>query len=221
MFRRLKEFEPDRLALMSIQQIRAELLKKVKPMSEMTILNYVDEYHAKQVEKSDLAEGSKRKYRKAIKHLKEFSKRSKNDQKLLVNLDYSYADEFLIYLKSDKPHLERKGMTNSSAITIIKVFIRMFNQAFCEDKIAKNYFPIMLRNRKIKNDTQKRQGLTIGDLQKLIKKMPELSLREQNYLKQFLFLCFTGCAFNDSQALTTDNLKKMIVDCLCSIDELS
>ena len=173
------------------------------------IIQYIDKYHDRAIlPNAQMADGTKRNYRKAFKHLKDFLIFRKSKSASLKDLTVGFAYEFRDYLLGSHPSCARIGMKEPSALDNIKRLRTVFDRAVDEELISNNPF----KKIKLKSRAAPRGRLDIHQ----IKKIYELDLREfqtqQIYRDMFLFSVFTGLAYTDASELKQTDLY-MMGDC--------
>jgi site-specific recombinase XerD len=102
-------------------------------------------------------------YRKAIKHFKHFLSYKKWSGVTLEDLNNSLALSFKDYLLNSIPELNKKGMTDPTALGNIKKFRTIFDRAVDEDLLVKNPF----KKIKLKNQSPIRDRLDIQQIKLL------------------------------------------------------
>lgn len=170
------------------------------------ILHYIDKYYNKAIApNAQMAEGTKRNYRKALKHLKDFLVFRKSKDAELKAINMSFAFDFRDYLLGTFPNCTRIGMKEPSALDNIKRLRTIFDRAVDEELLLANPF----KKIKLKNRAAQRGRLDIHQ----IKKIYDLDLREfrtqQIYKDLFLFSVFTGLAYTDASELKQTDLYTM------------
>lgn len=139
-----------------------------------------------EVRKSDLTEGSLKKFKTLKSHLKEFEK-TKRSKVTFENITLSFMEEFRNFL------LEDKEMINNSAYKMIGLFKNFLNWA--TDRNYNKYQDF--KKFKLKEDTVDIVTLDESEL----KLMREYDFRDDGRLDKardlFLFGCYTGGRFSD------------------------
>ncbi len=171
-----------------------------------TVLHYVDKYYDTAVApNAQLAEGTKKNYKKAIKHLKEFLKFSKSTDTTLKDVNVAFTYAFRDYLLGNFPNCKRIGMTETSALGNVKRLRTIFDRAVDEELMLANPF----KKLKLRNRSPQRGRLDIHQ----VKAIYDLDLREfrtqQIYKDIFLFSVYTGLAYTDASNLKQTNLTVM------------
>ncbi|UAY53210.1 tyrosine-type recombinase/integrase [Ferruginibacter albus] len=169
------------------------------------ILNYVDKYYnAAIAPNTEMAEGTKRNYRKALKHLKDFLIFRKTKEATLKDINMQFAFQFKDYLLGISSN-ERTGMKESSALDNIKRLRTIFDRAVDEKLLTLNYF----KKIKLKCKSVKRARLDINQ----VKRICDLDLSQlptqRIYRDMFLFSVFTGLAYTDAYSLKESDLNVM------------
>lgn len=185
--------------------IRNFLIGVNKEKKKMLLMRFVDDYFEKAVMNNvNRTPGTIKNYRRAINHLRAFIIQQKKLEMLLEEIDFEFASDFKNYLITTNPSLQRVGMTEVSASSVIKKFRTIFTQAVDEDLLKRNPF----KKVKIKTKSPKRERLTIEQ----VKKISTLNLSPWPYLPLyrdiFLFSVYTGLAYHDAMALTWNDLEE-------------
>jgi integrase len=170
------------------------------------IIQYIDKYYDKAIApNAQLAEGTKRNYRKAFKHLRDFLMFRKSKTAILNDLNVALAYEFRDYLLGSHPDCARTGMKEPSALDNIKRLRTVFDRAVDEELISSNPF----KKIKLKSKSKQRYRLDINQVRLIY----QLDLREfptqQLYKDMFLFSVFTGLAYADASNLKQTDINKM------------
>jgi site-specific recombinase XerD len=204
-FNQLRTSEFKDINEMSPAEIRDYILGlNTNAKAKWTILEYLDDYMQANIENSTIkAEGTKKNYRKAYNHIVRFIETHNCQQKRITSLDYSFAKSFSDYLMSNDPKTGRQGMVENSALTIIKKFKTIFDQAIDEDLISKNPF----KKLKLVYRAPVKPRLSINQLTQLHNCI-ELTEKERVISRMFILMCLTGCAFNDFNTLSARNIEK-------------
>jgi site-specific recombinase XerD len=103
--------------------------------AQMPLLSFIEEYMSHLEAKNDIAEGTKRNYRKAVKHFKNYLKKESISHFLLTEFKYLQAQKFRLYLGS--PEVNNTPVSASSIIRKLKT---IFGEAIRQEKISKNPF---------------------------------------------------------------------------------
>lgn len=186
----------------TIRNIILGVNSKPKPL----IINYIDKYYNAAIgPNAQMAEGTKRNYRKALKHLKEFLILRKWKGAELKAINMSFAYDFRDYLLGTFPNCKRIGMKEPSALDNIKRLRTIFDRAVDEELLLTNPF----KKIKLKNRAAQRGRLDIHQIRRIY----TLDLREfrtqQIYRDMFLFSVFTGLAYTDASELKQTDLYPM------------
>lgn len=170
------------------------------------IIQYIDKYHDRAISpNAQMADGTKRNYRKAFKHLKEFLIFRKSKTASLKDLTVGLAYEFRDYLLGTQPDGTRIGMKEPSALDNIKRLRTVFDRAVDEELIASNPF----KKIKLKSKSQQRARLDIHQV-RLIYQLDLVQFpTQQLYKDMFLFSVFTGLAYADASNLKQADINKM------------
>lgn len=193
----------NKLNELSAQDLRDLLMGKCKTL-EKTIPQYVDDYYTNSVElKNTITPGTKKNYKKAIKHLHNFLSYHKNSSMVMSQATITMGNNFLDYLLSSIPELKKTGMSESSAAGNIKKLQAIFQRAFDEGLIVRNPF----KGLKLKTQAPPRQKLNSEEVQALF----NCELKEFSTLDKvrdiFMFSVFTGLAYADAIGLRKNEMK--------------
>ncbi|WP_066408912.1 site-specific integrase [Flavisolibacter tropicus] len=181
-----------------------DVIMKDGETSNIVALAYIENYYNKVVvNKSKIAKGTIKGYRKAINHMIKFLELRKTPGILLSEINNNVALEFNDYLKGNKHCQNRKGMTDASAAGIIKKFRTIIDRAINEELLERNPFKII----KLNNTSPMRDRLTASQLKQLndldLTNFPTQAL----YRDLFLFQVYTGLAYIDAMLLKNENLE--------------
>lgn len=184
---------------MSLNEIRDHLLGQENNERLTTpILLYAENYFKSNVSNnSKFTDGTKKNYRKSINHLKKFIAQRKSGSIVIKDLDYPFASEVKSYLLNDDPEMGKEGMSEVSAHAVVKNYRTIFNEAVAEGIISVNPFTKI----KLSNRSPEKPRLSANQLSKMYNH-EEFDLYETRCLCVFLFMSFTGCAYQDAQDLT-------------------
>ncbi len=187
--------------------IRDSILGKSPKRSISGLLEYVNRYYNSEVLlKRELAVGTKKNYKKAIKHLQNFLKVEGIEQVLLSEIDNSFANRFKNYLLNDNLMEHRVGMTEPSALGIIKKFRTIYKYAMLEGLISRNPFKEIV----LKKKSPRKPKLNINQVRTIFKASFLFSESLTVCKDIFLFSVFTGLAYKDCFDLTQNNISKYI-----------
>ncbi len=189
----------------NVKTIR-NLVMGLDVMPNPLIINYINKYYTNAIDaNSELADGTKRNYRKALKHLREFLVYRKTKDAALKDINMQFAYEFRDYLLGKNGNPEKAGMKESSALDNIKRLRTIFDRAVDEKLLESNCF----KKIKLKSKAAKRVRLDINQ----VKRIYDLDLSEfptqRIYRDMFLFSVFTGLAYTDAYSLTESDLNLM------------
>lgn len=173
------------------------------------VSTYLDRFYNKSVEhNSQMAVGTKKNYRKAIRHLKKFLEHNSLQSLTVDTVNYKIANDFKTYLLSENVATEKVGMTEPSALGNIKKFRTIFDYAVEEGFLPSNPF----KRIKLKNQSPAKDRLTIHQ----VKKLKEINLKscptQELYRDIFLFSVYTGLSYVDYMNLKPSNLSKCGMD---------
>ena len=186
-------------------------IRNEKP-NEISLIKYVDNYLNDVINPNrQLSKGTKINYKKSVNHLKSFLEYNKLEKLLLVKFSNSIATKFKDYLVNDIPAIDKCGMAEVSAATIIKKLKPMMERAVLDEILGANPF----KGIRLKNKSPLRDRLTIDQ----VKKLWELDLSNNSYLAVyrdiFLFSVFTGLAYQDAMNLKKTDIVAYDNDNLC------
>ena len=153
------------------------------------IMHYVDKYYSKAIAaNAQMTEGTKRNYRKAFTHLKNFLVFRKSKDASLKDFNIGFAFEFKDYLLGTHPNTERIGMSEPSALDNIKRLRTVFDRAVDEELLVSN----PLKKIKLKAKAPQRGRLDINQVRDIYKLNLQDFPTQQLYKDMFLFSIFTG-----------------------------
>ena len=189
----------------NVKTIR-NLIMGLDVMPNPLIINYIDKYYSSAIDaNTEMAEGTKRNYRKALKHLNDFLAFRKTKDAALKDINMQFAYEFRDYLLGKHVDSEKLGMKESSALDNIKRLRTIFDRAVDEKLLESNYF----KKIKLRAKTAKRARLDINQ----VKRIYDLDLSQfptqRIYRDMFIFSVFTGLAYTDVYSLTESDLNLM------------
>ncbi len=194
-----------KLAIYNAKNVRDFVMGvNAKPLP--LISQYIDKYYDRAIlPNAQMADGTKRNYRKAFKHLKDFLIFRKSKNATLKDLTVGFAYEFKDYLLGSHPDCTRTGMKEPSALDNIKRLRTVFDRAVDEELMSSN----PLKKIKLRSKSPQRARLDIHQ----VKLIYQLDLREfptqQLYKDMFLFSVFTGLAYADASSLKQTDINKM------------
>jgi site-specific recombinase XerD len=189
----------------NVKAIR-DLIMGLELKRSLSIIAYIDKYYNSAIApNAQMAEGTKRNYRKVLKHLKDFLAFRKSKSAELRDMNVAFAYEFRDYLLGTHPNYPRIGMKEPSALDNIKRLRTIFDRAVDENLLEANSF----KKVKLKARSAQRARLDIHQ----IKKIYDLDLTgfptQQIYRDMFLFSVFTGLAYVDASNLVVYDLNEM------------
>lgn len=193
------------LSKFKASQIRDFVLGIERTEKSIDVLKFVDDYFKRAVlHNVNRASATVKNYRRGINHFSKFLQSRKQESLQFDELDYNLAADFNDYLVSSNPVVDKKGMTEASASTVIKKFRTIFTHAEDRGLLHKNPFNKIRLNTK----SPKKERLTI----EMVRKIKELDLSQYEYQQVyrdiFLFCVFTGLAYQDCMDLTWKNIQK-------------
>lgn len=176
----------------------------IEEKKEIKLTDFVDKYFEKFVlHNVNRTPGTIKNYRRAINHLAAFLKYSNRLSMPVDNVDVAFANDFKNFLVNNNPALDRVGMTEVSASTVIKKFRTIFTYAADLELIRKNPFKAV----KIKTKSPRKERLSIDQVSKIKKVDTSLSPHLSVYRDIFLFSVYTGLAYHDLISLGQANLE--------------
>ena len=176
----------------------------IEEKKEIKLSDFVDEYFEKFVlHNVNRTPGTIKNYRRAINHLAAFLKYNNRLSIPVDNVDVAFANDFKNFLVNNNPALDRIGMTEVSASTVIKKFRTIFTYAADLELIRKNPFKAV----KIKTKSPRKERLSIDQVSKIKKVDISLSTHLSVYRDIFLFSVYTGLAYHDLVSLGQANLE--------------
>lgn len=207
-FNELRIFKVNELDKYSAAQIRDLILgkspEKEKKKKTQTTKSFIDNYYTTNVENSSrYTAGTKKNYKKAIRHMERFLKYKGAMSYPLSRIDQKFANEFSNFLMNDIPQMNKKGMSEVSACGIIKKFRTIFEQAVDESIMAENPF----KKVKLSYRSPEKPKLTLEQFKRFFH-ASGMSETEMQYVQLFVFMSLTGTAFLDCQELTLDHLEQ-------------
>lgn len=144
----------------------------------------------------EFAQGTLTRYKTCIRHTKEFLKWKFNLSDIDVRkIDYAFLNDFEFYLRTEK------SCNNNSAVKYIKNFGKIIRICLANGWIERD--PFINYHSKFNEVT--RQFLNEQEIEKLFSK--DLHNERLSQVRDiFLFSCFTGLAYIDTQKLTQQNI---------------
>jgi len=144
----------------------------------------------------EFAQGTLTRYKTCISHTKEFLKWKFNLSDIDVRkIDYAFLNDFEFYLRTEK------SCNNNSAVKYIKNFGKIIRICLANGWIERD--PFINYHSKFNEVT--RQFLNEQEIEKLFTK--DLRNERLSQVRDiFLFSCFTGLAYIDTQKLTQQNI---------------
>lgn len=155
--------------------------------------------HNERMEKlvgKEFAQGTLTRYKTCLKHTKEFLKWKYSISDIDIRkIDYTFLNDFEFYLRTEK------SCGNNSAVKYIMNFGKIIRSCLAKGWIDKDPY---LNYDSTFNEVD-RVFLNEEEIEKLFKKdFKNERLSQVRYI--FLFSCFTGLAYIDTQKLTHDNI---------------
>lgn len=182
-------------------KVTTEALKnKLLGKGEVTrTLISIFEDHNERMDKlvgKEFAQGTLTRYKTCLKHTKEFLKWKYSISDIDIRkIDYTFLNDFEFYLRTEK------SCGNNSAVKYIMNFGKIIRSCLAKGWIDKDPY---LNYDSTFNEVD-RVFLNEEEIEKLFKKdFKNERLSQVRYI--FLFSCFTGLAYIDTQKLTHDNI---------------
>lgn len=170
------------------------------------ILTYIDKYYNNAIApNTQMTEGTKKNYRKALKHLKSFLIFRKTQDASLKDINMTFAHAFRDYLLGSFHDCDHIGMKEPSALDNIKKMRTIFDRAVEEEYISSNPF----KKIKLKSKTGQRGRLDINQIRQIYQLDLSLFPTQALYRDLFLFSAFTGLAYADASLLKQSDLNLM------------
>lgn len=199
-FNSLVSLEHEHIAGLSARELRNEIFNIKIDKTDVLFIPFMWEfYHDEIVGSSRYAEGTQENYLKAFRHMERFTQKGK--KLTFKNIDYKFANSFKNYLLKADPKSGRRGMTEVSALGIIKKFRKLIKHAIMIGIKDKNPFNQI----KLSSDSREKENFPLSELSKLFDLEP-LTETERNHSLVFQFMILTGCAYSDAQSLKPDNI---------------
>jgi integrase len=172
-------------------------------------MEFLNEYFKNNIEKSSVIKyATVKNYRKAIRHMAKFLELNNLENIKLDEVNRRIANDFKTYLLtdyiSDDEKKSRKGMTEVSALGIVKKFRTIFEYAIDEGLNSINHF----KKIKLKNISPDKEKLSIYQVKSLYNGDNKLTSKQIIYRDIFLFSVFTGLAYQDAAELKKGRLIK-------------
>lgn len=166
-------------------------------------VDFIQNYYEKTVEPNHrLADGTKRNYRKALKHFREFLFYRGTPKCSLKEVNMVFANEFKDYLLTITKPDGQVGMQEQSALDNVKRLRTIIERAVDDGHLQSNPF----KKIKLKNKSAPRVRLDINQVRQLynlnLNDFPVLNI----YRDVFIFSVFTGLAYADAYALKQTDL---------------
>lgn len=176
--------------------INTHLGKIVKTRTLLEIHQYHNEKHVRELINKDYAQGTYERYRTSIEHTKNFILFQYHTKDISLNdLTYSFASDYEFYLKTVRK------CAHNTAVKYIKNLKAVINFAVRQEWISAN----PLDRYKSKLDRVDKEYLTENELKILESKT--FSIQRLNEVRDiFIFCCYTGLAYSDSEKLTKNNI---------------
>ena len=178
-------------------EIRDELTGTKKKNIPL-LMDFIDKFFEEYVlNNPNKAEGTTKNYRRAINHMKSFLQYHKLRSLTIDNFSYDKAVAFKNFLLNKNLEIDRSGMTEVSALGIIKKFRTIFNEAVECDLISRNPF----KKIKLSAKSPQKQRLSADQVWKIYKLDLQFWPYLDIYRDFFMFSAITGISYSDTVAL--------------------
>ena len=172
--------------------------------------NYYHEFYSNSIKsKSSISEGTKKNYRKAINHMDNFLKQAGLEKIRVDEININMAKNFCYYLQNEKTVINNKnipqfykGMSDPSALSQIKKFRTINENALDEELVTKNYF----KKIRLSNMSPLGDNLNAHQVNLLMTGDYYLTPTLKLYKNIFLWSVFTGLAFDDAVTLESGKI---------------
>lgn len=193
------------LTSFSVKTIRDTIMGLQNKPSPL-IRDYIDGYYKAAIAPNEvMSEGTKRNYRKTIKHVNSFLANRKMINFTLKEVNNSFAYDFRDYLLGTDTGADRVGMKEPSALDNIKKLRTIFDRALEEGLVATNPF----KKIKLKSKSARRARLDVHQVRSIYKLDLSQFPIQQLYRDIFLFSVFTGLSYADGNSLRQSDLNLM------------
>ena len=198
---------------MNLSNIRTNLQAQGKPITSQIVVdthlgksekrhtlielhNYYNEQYVKPLIGIDYADGTYSRYKTSLEHVKEFmAHKYKINDILLNDLSYSFATDYEFYLKKEK------SCAHNTTIKYIKNLKAVINYAVSQEWVKNN----PLERYKGKLQRVEKEFLTEEEL--FVIETKELGNERLNEVRDaFVFCCYTGLSYSDSEKLSKKNI---------------
>lgn len=188
---------------LDVIQIRENILGTTEKIGKTRFLDFMSKYFINEISfKSELRSGTKKNYTKAINHMRRFLKKTQQEDFMISDISPAFANNFKNYLLNDQPECCRTGMTETSALGIIKKFRTMVDFAIINGRLATNSFKLIKLNKK----SPRKPKLTIEQIYSLIQAAAGMSAAARINFDIFMFSLFTGLSYVDNRQLKRINI---------------
>lgn len=184
----------------SLNQILDIILERTQQNTLLTAFCYAAEFINNNIEPSnEITEGTKRNYRKAVKHFSTYLKVKNLIHLPLKEFKHEQATNFKLYMGS--PEVNNSPVSTSTNIKRIKT---IFNEAINNEIITKNPFGNIKLTQRSKEKTP---CLTINQIKHIINCEAINADKDLIYYRDlFLFGCFTGLSVSNIKTLSNQML---------------
>lgn len=169
----------------SLKEIIDILLERIEINIDLSVKSYCDDYLAKNIEpNASISVGTKKNYRKAIRHFKRFLIYSGINEILIHEFKHEHAQSFKIYMGAIA------GNSATSTTSIIIKLKTIFNEALLNDIITKNPFRSI---KMVYQSENKTPCLTMVQVKSILdSKEIQADGDLRFYRDLFIFGCLTG-----------------------------
>jgi site-specific recombinase XerD len=183
---------------------------KESKKESLLLKSYVKTFLVEEVESRD-KESTKRNIRNCINQFLNYLAYSNQEDIKLTEFNFKQANDFKLYMEKELDPTERKGVfakkvknTEVSSSTKIKNVKPIFKKAISEGLIKENPF----KNVKEMHNSPQGPYLSLMELKSLFElDLNSLPIGMQIAKDYLLFMCYTGLAISDTQALIPANFR--------------
>jgi integrase/recombinase XerD len=185
----------------NLEQI-ADKLFNIGDQNKSRLLYYISNYIEDKEKKNDVIRKTITRYKRVEKVLIDFLAETKNKHVRLTDINTELINQFDTYIKHNLK-VNDKQMGKNTINKYHSIFRTILIQALNEGKISTNPY----NNFKLKSKPTNRHYLSNDELNLFRNTQFDLERNEKVRLI-YLFSCYTGIRFEDSQRLTIKNMKK-------------
>lgn len=179
------------------QRIDEYFSSKSAPVTEehpVTILEWFDFFIEEQQRRGIKAISRIKSYRRILAMF--------DNKTLLKDVDKAFCLRFITYLRNEYMTKQGKRLSPKSIFNFCGYLSCSLNMAVRTDRIESNPWNRLSRNEKPKNDTSKREYLTIAEVRMLI----ETPCKKDIVKRAYLFSCFCGLRLGDLISLKWESI---------------